>query len=311
MADDAMWRQRFLSTLVQVMACCLTAPSHYMNQCWLIIGEVLWHCVQFTDYQYRPRRKRTKAEDESQSCPDDHAAQSPQRHRASQLSPRRQLPSSPKNQAGQTTHSSSVYTHPGYQQQGYPRATYYAQYPPMYQYSMPTTACYMPPDAACFGRKRRSRLTQHPNLNPEYSEITDGTLPEMDPQHEPTSRSGSAVWIKSTEGGVGTLQSQSESTTQHGHGHTYAPGPLYNRQLAVEIPLSTHKLSLGSEKPSVEIGQARPVAIPSSEMAPGGGPRVATEMGAAAAREDERTRYDDVIAAAARAAGEQGPVSYR
>ena len=25
------------------MACCLTAPSHYLNQCWLIISEVLWH----------------------------------------------------------------------------------------------------------------------------------------------------------------------------------------------------------------------------------------------------------------------------
>ena len=24
------------------MACCLMAPSHYMNQCWLIIGEVPW-----------------------------------------------------------------------------------------------------------------------------------------------------------------------------------------------------------------------------------------------------------------------------
>ena len=30
------------SSLVQVMACCLTASSHYMNQCWLIINEVLW-----------------------------------------------------------------------------------------------------------------------------------------------------------------------------------------------------------------------------------------------------------------------------
>ena len=29
--------------LAQVMACCLTAPSHYPNQCWLIISEVLWH----------------------------------------------------------------------------------------------------------------------------------------------------------------------------------------------------------------------------------------------------------------------------
>ena len=26
----------------QVMACCLTAPSHYLNQCWLIISEVMW-----------------------------------------------------------------------------------------------------------------------------------------------------------------------------------------------------------------------------------------------------------------------------
>ena len=31
------------STMVQVMACCLTAPSHYLNQCWLIISEVQWH----------------------------------------------------------------------------------------------------------------------------------------------------------------------------------------------------------------------------------------------------------------------------
>ena len=24
------------------MACCLTSPSHYPNQCWLLINEVLW-----------------------------------------------------------------------------------------------------------------------------------------------------------------------------------------------------------------------------------------------------------------------------
>ena len=35
------WRS--WSTQVQVMACCLTAPSHYLNQCWLTISEVLWH----------------------------------------------------------------------------------------------------------------------------------------------------------------------------------------------------------------------------------------------------------------------------
>ena len=41
--NDAIWRQRSGSTLAQVMACCLMAPSHYLNQCWLIISEVQWH----------------------------------------------------------------------------------------------------------------------------------------------------------------------------------------------------------------------------------------------------------------------------
>ena len=41
--SDAIWRHRSGSTLAQVMACCLTAPSHYLNQCWLIISKVLWH----------------------------------------------------------------------------------------------------------------------------------------------------------------------------------------------------------------------------------------------------------------------------
>ena len=31
--SDAIWRHRSGSTLAQVMACCLTAPSHYLNQC--------------------------------------------------------------------------------------------------------------------------------------------------------------------------------------------------------------------------------------------------------------------------------------
>ena len=38
--SDAIWRQKSGSTLAQVMACCLTAPSHYLNQCWLIISKV-------------------------------------------------------------------------------------------------------------------------------------------------------------------------------------------------------------------------------------------------------------------------------
>ena len=34
---DAMWHHRILSKLVQVMACCLMATSHYLKQCWLIV----------------------------------------------------------------------------------------------------------------------------------------------------------------------------------------------------------------------------------------------------------------------------------
>ena len=37
------WRHRSWSTMVQVMACCLTAPSHYLIQYWLLVREVLWH----------------------------------------------------------------------------------------------------------------------------------------------------------------------------------------------------------------------------------------------------------------------------
>ena len=39
----AIWRNKSLSTLAQVMACCLTAPSHHLNHCWLTISVVLWH----------------------------------------------------------------------------------------------------------------------------------------------------------------------------------------------------------------------------------------------------------------------------
>ena len=34
---DAIWQHRSASALAQVMACCLTAPSHYLNQCWLFL----------------------------------------------------------------------------------------------------------------------------------------------------------------------------------------------------------------------------------------------------------------------------------
>ena len=39
---DAIWWHRSGSTLAQLMACCLMAPSHYLNQCWLMIIEVQW-----------------------------------------------------------------------------------------------------------------------------------------------------------------------------------------------------------------------------------------------------------------------------
>ena len=46
MPYEPIWRLRSGSTLAQVMGCCLTALIHYLNQCWLLINEVLsllWH----------------------------------------------------------------------------------------------------------------------------------------------------------------------------------------------------------------------------------------------------------------------------
>ena len=42
-SSDIRWQHRSGSSLAQIIACCLTAPSHYLNQCWLIINEVLCH----------------------------------------------------------------------------------------------------------------------------------------------------------------------------------------------------------------------------------------------------------------------------
>ena len=44
--SDAIWVHLSGSTLAQVMACCLTAPSHYLNQCWLIFSKVQWHPLE-------------------------------------------------------------------------------------------------------------------------------------------------------------------------------------------------------------------------------------------------------------------------
>ena len=45
--SDAMWQQRTGSTLAQVMACCLTAPSHYLNQCSFTIFKVNWYSFEY------------------------------------------------------------------------------------------------------------------------------------------------------------------------------------------------------------------------------------------------------------------------
>ena len=42
-SNDAIWHHRTWSVLVQVMACCLLATSHYLNQYWLIISDIRWH----------------------------------------------------------------------------------------------------------------------------------------------------------------------------------------------------------------------------------------------------------------------------
>ena len=41
--SHTIWWHRSGSTLVQVFACCLMAASHYLNQCWLFVTEILWH----------------------------------------------------------------------------------------------------------------------------------------------------------------------------------------------------------------------------------------------------------------------------
>ena len=48
-SSDAMWWHTPRSTLVQVVDCCLTVPSHYLDPCWFIDG-VLWQRYQFVKW---------------------------------------------------------------------------------------------------------------------------------------------------------------------------------------------------------------------------------------------------------------------
>ena len=43
---NAIWHHRTWSTLVQVIAWCLMAPSHYLNQCWILVSGVQWHSLE-------------------------------------------------------------------------------------------------------------------------------------------------------------------------------------------------------------------------------------------------------------------------
>ena len=62
--NDAIWGHRSGSTLAQVMACCLTAPSHYLNQCWLIISKVLWHSSEdIIIRRFEDTNEKSKIED--------------------------------------------------------------------------------------------------------------------------------------------------------------------------------------------------------------------------------------------------------
>ena len=48
--SDTIWHQRSWSTLFQVIAWCLMAPSYYLNQCWPIINEILRHAFNGNFY---------------------------------------------------------------------------------------------------------------------------------------------------------------------------------------------------------------------------------------------------------------------
>ena len=44
--SDTKWRHWSESSLADVMACCLTAPSHYPKPFWPLINEVIWHSLE-------------------------------------------------------------------------------------------------------------------------------------------------------------------------------------------------------------------------------------------------------------------------
>ena len=54
--SDGIRHWKSLPTLVKVMAWCLMAPSHYLNQNWLTTNRILWHSYQGNIYsRYHPK----------------------------------------------------------------------------------------------------------------------------------------------------------------------------------------------------------------------------------------------------------------
>ena len=63
-SSDVIWRWRSWTTLVQVMAGCLTAPSHYLNQCGVIFSKVQWHSSEdIIIRRFRDNNQSSKIED--------------------------------------------------------------------------------------------------------------------------------------------------------------------------------------------------------------------------------------------------------
>ena len=56
---DTAWLHRSRSTLIHVMACCLTAPSYYLNQYWLTIRRILHHSPEDNSYMEMPLKVAT------------------------------------------------------------------------------------------------------------------------------------------------------------------------------------------------------------------------------------------------------------
>ena len=46
LSSDIIWWHRSVTTLAQVMVCCLMSPSSYLNQYWHLPNEALWHSAE-------------------------------------------------------------------------------------------------------------------------------------------------------------------------------------------------------------------------------------------------------------------------